>query len=102
MEIPELGQIEVREYIAIHHDKRVIDPCGTGGEPHRSGRIERFGFNRIVQLNAGTVTVWVRVKECVGAITESEYRIGDAVGIERAQNPLDHRSIDDRKHLLWC
>jgi hypothetical protein len=46
------------------------------------------------------VTIRVGVKKRVGSVTEGEHCVGDTVGVQRSQNTLDHRSIDDREHLL--
>ncbi len=92
--------VEVGEHVAVDHEERVVDAGVERGEADRAGGVERLGLDRVVQPHPGAHLVGVRLDERVGPVPERQHRVVDAVPAEVADDPLDHRPIDDRQHLL--
>ena len=80
--------------------KRGVDAGVDGREADGAGRVERLGLDRVVEPHARRRCRRGRRREGVGPVAEREDGIGDAVAAEVGHDPLDHRPVDDRQHLL--
>ena len=92
--------VEVREHVPVDHQEALVDPGVDGGKADGARRVERLRLDRIVERGAGAAPAGVGVSEAVGLVAERQHHVVYAVVDEVADHVLDHRSVDDRQHLL--
>ena len=100
--VPDLGDIEIGEHIAVDDDERLIDPRRLGGETNSAGSVERLRFDGIGQRHTSALTIGIRLPEDVFFVAERQHDLIHTVGAEPADDMLEHRRTDHRQHLLRC
>ena len=100
--VPDLGDIEIGEHIAVDDDERLIDPRRLGGETNSAGSVERRRFDGVCQRYTSALSIVIRLPEDVFFVAERQHDLIHTVGAEPADDMLEHRCTDHRQHLLRC
>ena len=94
------GEVEVGQDVAVDDDEALVDAGVAGGEADGAGGVERLGLDRVAQPHAGARPVGIGSLEGVGPVAERQHGLVDPVAGQPGDDPLDHRPVDDRQHLL--
>ncbi len=100
MERDQGSDVDVGEDVPVENDERLVDPTEFGGEPDRTGRVERGRLDRVARTHPSDTPVRECLGECVGPVAEREDGVLDSVDGQLTEHPLDHGLLTDREHLL--
>ena len=94
------AEVEIGHHVAVDHDETLVDAGLEGGEADGAGGVERLGLDGISQAHARALPVGIRSLKDVGPVAEGQHGLVDIVSGQPGHDPLDHRPVDDRQHLL--
>ena len=90
-------EIERRQQVAVHHQKRLV---GAGQQPETAGRVERRRLAKVIDAEAVALAVAQEGADQLGQVPGNDRQVGDAEQLQLADEDLDHRRVVERHERL--
>ncbi len=98
--VPEGAHIQVGQDVAVDDEEPLVQPGLQRRKADGTRRVERLRLHRIVQRDAGTGPVRIRLDEGVGPVPERQHHLGHTRFRQAADHALEHGGVGHRQHLL--
>ena len=100
VEADQRAHVEVREDVAVHDQKGVVDPTVGRGEGDGAGGVQRRGLHGVAEPDPPRPVLGKGAEEGVRPVAEGQQRLLHAVGGEMGEHALDHGLLDHGEQLL--